>query len=106
MFVIITVDIYCIMLQMRLLLLLTLFPILSLAKGDECINEHTPDLRRFCMAKQYANGTECDKIRNLDIKGQCVSIVRNKQREVMWAIKPMDVASIDTRGDKKYIWER
>jgi hypothetical protein len=44
------------------------------------------------MANQYANATECDKIRNLDLKTQCISVVRNKQRDAMWAIKPMDLA--------------
>jgi hypothetical protein len=73
-------------------LIILLLPILAYAKGDDCINEHTPDLRKFCMANQYANATECDKIRNLDLKTQCISVVRNKQRDVMWTIKPMDIA--------------
>lgn len=90
---------------MRISLLLLLLYTLSHAKGDECINEHTPDLRRFCMARQYANGTECDKIENLDLKSQCVAVVRTKQRDIMWSIKPMDVASLDIRSDRKYIWQ-
>lgn len=105
MFVIITVDIYCIMLQMRLLLLLTLFPILSLAKGDECINEHNPNQRAFCLATQYANGTACDSITNLDLRSQCISTVKNKQRAVVWKFNSIDVSTADVRGDRKYIWQ-
>lgn len=88
------------------ILLLLLLPILTYAKGDECINEHTPDLRRFCMARQYANSTACDSISNLDLKTSCIAMVRTKHRESMWAIKPMDIDSADTRGDRKYIWQR
>ena len=88
------------------ILLLLLLPIFTYAKGDECINEHTPDLRRFCMARQYANSTACDPISNLDLKTSCIAMVRAKHRESMWAIKPMDVASVDVRGDKKYIRQR
>jgi hypothetical protein len=100
------VDIYCILnISMKLLLLL-LIPVLSFAKGDECINEHTPDLRKFCMARQYANSTACDSISNLDLKTSCIATVRAKHRESMWAIRPIDVATADVRGDKKYIWQR
>ena len=91
--------------NMKILLLL-LLPIFAYAKGDECINEHTSDLRKLCMARQYANSTACDSISNLDLKTSCIAMVRTKHRESMWAIKPMDIASVDVRGDKKYIWQR
>ena len=93
------------MLQMKFLLLI-LFPFLVYAKGDECINEHNPNLKNLCLAKEYANVTQCEKITFFEMRSNCISIIKHKQRETQWAFKPIDTSTIDTRGDKKYIWER
>jgi hypothetical protein len=81
-------------------------PLSVLAVGDLCINEHVPDLKNFCMAKQYVNATQCDRIGSLIMKAECMSFIKTKQREVIWAIKPLDLATADIRGEKKFIWNR
>jgi len=99
-------DIYCILcISTMKLFLLLFFPILAFAKGDECINEHKPDQRAFCLASEYANATACEPIQNLDLRSSCIAVVRNKQRDSRWAVKPMEVAALDTRGDRRYIWQ-
>ena len=99
-------DIYYTISTMKSLLLLLLFPILSLAEGDKCINEHDANARALCLAIEYGNGTSCDRITNLDMKTSCVSKVRSLQRASVWTINPMNVSTVDTRGDRKYIWQR
>jgi hypothetical protein len=86
----------------KLLLILFFTPMLVLAKGDDCINEHNRDQREFCMAKQYANATQCDTIKSIELRMQCVSVVKIKQRDSMWAIKPMNLSTADIRTETKY----
>jgi hypothetical protein len=87
------------------ILLLLLIPVLSFAKGDDCINEHNANQRAYCMAVQYANGTACDSINSLDLKSRCITKVKYIQRESMWSIKPMNTSTADVRGDRSYIWQ-
>jgi hypothetical protein len=91
---------------MKLFLLLLCIPVFCVAKGDKCINEHNPNQRAYCMAVQYANGTACDVINNMDLKSSCIAKVKSTQREIMWTIRPMDLSSADIRGSQKYIWQR
>lgn len=91
--------------QLTLLLLTILIATNALAVGDECINELTPNAKNFCLAKQYANVTKCDAITSVGMKTECISVVKTKQRDSMWSIKPIDIATADVRGDKKYIWQ-
>ena len=92
---------------MRILLLLTLcLPLMTRAVGDECVNEPTSNLKLFCQARAQASATQCDRITTLDSCVQCIAVVRKKQRELQWAIRPLDLATSDIRGDKKYIWNR
>lgn len=86
-------------------ILLCLPPMLAHAKGDECINEHNQNQHAYCVAIVYANGTACDSITNLDLRSQCISTVKNKQRTIMWGVKTIDVSTADVRGDRKYIWQ-
>jgi len=85
-----------------ILSILLSIPLSALAVGDECINEHTPDLKNLCMAKQYANATQCDRISSIDLRLQCISVVRSKQRDSMWAIKPLNLATSDIRTETKF----
>ena len=85
-----------------ILSILLSIPLSALAVGDECINEHTPDLKNLCMAKQYANATQCDRVSSIDLRLQCISVVRSKQRDSMWAIKPLNLATSDIRTETKY----
>jgi hypothetical protein len=89
-----------------ILSILLTIPLTAFAVGDECINEHVPDLKNFCMAKQYGNATQCDRIGSLVMKAECMSIIKSKQREAIWSIKPLDLATADIRGEKKFIWNR
>ena len=88
------------------LILLLLIPVLSFAKGDECINEQNLNLKNLCLAKEYANVTQCERITVFDLKTQCITTIKNHQRETQWAIKAIDISTADIRGDKKYIWQR
>ena len=88
-----------------LFIFLILPPLLAQAKGDECINEHNSNQRAFCLATQYANGTACDSITSLDLRSQCISTVKNKQRAVVWKFTTIDTSTADVRGDRKYIWQ-
>ena len=85
-----------------LLSILLLIPIFAFAVGDECINEHTPNLKNLCMAKQYANATQCERISSIDLRLQCISVVRSKQRDNMWSIKPLNLATSDIRNETKF----
>jgi hypothetical protein len=85
-----------------ILSILLSIPLSALAVGDECINEHTPDLKNLCMAKQYANATQCDAIKSIEFRTQCISVVKNKQRDSMWAIKPINLSTADIRTETKY----
>ena len=90
--------------SMKLILLL-LIPVLSFAKGDECINERNANLKNFCLAREYANVTQCERITTFEMKSSCITTIKNRQRETQWAFKVIDVSTADTRGDRKYIWQ-
>ena len=86
-------------------ILLCLPPMLAHAKGDECINERNSNLKNLCLAKEYANVTQCDRITVFDMRSQCISSIRNRQRETQWGFKPTNVLTADTRGDHQYVWQ-
>jgi len=54
------------------------------------------------MAKQYANATQCERISSIDLRLQCISVVRSKQRDNMWSIKPLNLATSDIRNETKF----
>jgi len=74
------------------LVLLLLIPVLGFAKGDECINERNANLKNLCLAREYANVTQCERITVFDVKVNCITTVKNFQRETQWSFKPVDVA--------------
>lgn len=71
-----------------------LAPVLAWAVGDECVNEHNENLKQLCLAKEHASAGYCDKITSMGTKMECILAVRNKQREVTWAIKPIDMTKV------------
>ena len=87
------------------IILLLLIPVLGFAKGDECINERNANLKNLCLAKEYANVTQCEQITVFDLKIQCITTIKNRQRETQWTFKPMNVLTADTRGDHQYVWQ-
>lgn len=87
------------------LILLSLVPVFAQANGDECINE-TGNAQLMCRARAQISASYCERITSMELKSDCLSMVKNRQRDIIWKIKPFDIATADVRGDKKYIWQR
>ena len=91
---------------MKLILIaLALLPLFAQAGGDVCINE-TGNQQLMCRAHAQISASYCERMTSFEFKADCVTMVKNRQREIIWKIKPFDVATADVRGDKKYIWQR
>ncbi len=69
-------------------------PVMVWAVGDECINEQNENLKHLCLAKEHASASYCDKITSMGTKMECIMTVRNRQRELTWSIKPMDMSKV------------
>ena len=69
-------------------------PMISWAVGDDCINEHNENLKHLCLAKEHASASYCDKITSMGTKIECIMTVRNRQRELTWSVKPMDMSKV------------
>ena len=74
--------------------ILSFAPVLVWAVGDECINEHNENLKQLCLAKAHASAGYCDKITSMGTKIECIMIVRNRQRELTWSVKPIDMSKV------------
>jgi hypothetical protein len=74
--------------------ILSFAPVLVWAVGDECINEHNENLKQLCLAKEHASAGYCDKITSMGTKIECIMIVRNRQRELTWSVKPIDMSKV------------
>ncbi|MEI7738334.1 MAG: hypothetical protein WCJ99_06325 [Betaproteobacteria bacterium] len=68
-----------------LLMVACLMPLFAWAAGDECINESNGQLKLLCQAKHHASAGYCDKITSMGPRMECISAVRNRQREINWA---------------------
>jgi hypothetical protein len=75
-------------------IVLFLAPAMGWAVGDECVNEHNENLKQLCLAKEHASAGYCDKITSMGTKMECILTVRNKQREITWTIKPIDMTKV------------
>jgi hypothetical protein len=73
---------------------LALSPVMVWAVGDECINEQNENLKHLCLAKEHASASYCDKITSMGTKIECIMTVRNRQRELTWSVKPMDMSKV------------
>jgi hypothetical protein len=92
-----------------LLLVALLLPLVcKAAGGDECINSKIGDERELCIAKTRVNAGNCENIVNMGIRSDCLSIVKNKQRQLVWAIKPMSAETVHIRSEssKAFNWMR
>jgi hypothetical protein len=74
--------------------ILSFAPVLVWAVGDECVNEHNENLKQLCLAKEHASAGYCDKITSMGTKIECIMIVRNRQRELTWSVKPIDMSKV------------
>jgi len=48
----------------------------------------------LCLAKEHASASYCDKITSMGTKIECIMTVRNRQRELTWSVKPMDMSKV------------
>jgi hypothetical protein len=78
------------------------------AGGDVCINEHSKDAKEYCYATTRVNSGNCEHIQAIGTRMSCLSAVKHKQRELVWAVKPLgpDNVNIRLESSKSYIWMR
>ena len=92
-----------------LLFVALLLPLLcKAAGGDECINSKVGDEREFCIAKTRINAGNCENIISMGIRSECLSMVKHKQRQLVWGIKPLSSETVHIRSEsnKAYNWMR
>jgi hypothetical protein len=78
------------------------------AGGDECINSKAGDERELCIAKTRVNAGNCENIISMGIRSDCLSMVKHKQRQLIWGIKPLsaETVHIKSESNKAYNWMR
>jgi hypothetical protein len=57
---------------------------------EDCAREYNPDKKRFCLAVATLNATDCEKIKNLEMRSQCIKNIRDDSRAVTWKIQPLN----------------
>jgi len=79
--------------HMRYIIILSLIfiPAFTLSDMSECARKNTQDDKNYCMAKYAGSATFCDKIKNYELRTQCMRMVVAKQREVQYStIRPKE----------------
>lgn len=89
-----------------LLLLICSLPSLACAMGNPCDEGLTGDEKLLCNAKRTISVSLCEKGSSMEFKMNCVSAVRNRQRDELYGVKPMTAANtrIITSSPNKYFW--
>ncbi len=89
-----------------LLLLICSLPSLACAMGNPCDEGLTGDEKLLCNAKRTISVSLCEKGSSMEFRMNCVSAVRNRQRDELYGVKPMTAANtrIITSSPNKYFW--
>ena len=74
--------------------------------GNPCEEGLQGDEKLLCNAKRTISVGECDKGSNMEFRMFCVSAVRNRQRDHIYGVKPMNAnnTKIITSSPAKYFW--
>lgn len=57
---------------------------------EDCAREYNPDKKRFCLAVATLNATDCEKIKNLEMRSSCIKSIRDDGRAATWKIQPLN----------------
>jgi len=89
-----------------LLLMICFLPSLACAMGNPCDEGLTGDGKLLCNAKRTISVSQCEKGSSMEFRMNCVSAVRNRQRDELYGVKPMTAANtrIITSSPIKYFW--
>jgi hypothetical protein len=88
------------------LLFLCAMPTWACAMGNPCEEGLQGDDKLLCNAKRSISVSECDKGSSMEFRMFCVSAVRNRQRDHLYGVKPMNASNtrIITASPAKYFW--
>jgi hypothetical protein len=90
----------------RLLLLMCSLPSIACAMGNPCEEGLKGDEKLLCNAKRSISVGECDKASSMAFKMTCIAAVRDRQRDHLYGVKPMNASNthIVSSSPVKYFW--